>query len=130
MSRISSDNRSKNWRNQLFCCETILVNLIFCTRVIHRNFFVRRNEKYGGTKDDHLILKKRSDNRLCDQLKNEELNQLDDQTKQQSSPNSDYRERFQIDIKTGRSRFSSSSFFVLRISSRSHGISGFGWCWN
>lgn len=68
------------------------------------------------------MLNKQPDNRICDELKGEIPRNSVDQTKQeQPSPfNSDSRERFQIEIKTGRSsliiliRFLMDQFQVIR----------------
>jgi hypothetical protein len=67
------------------------------------NLLINRNEKYGGLKDDHLILNKQPNNQLCDQLQKEEMIESYDQTRQRSRPNSELQERFQVEIKTGRS---------------------------
>ncbi len=63
--------------------------------------FVYRNEKYGGSTNDHLILDKQKDNRLCDELKKEEIINLPNQTRQESLPNRESQGRFQVEIKTG-----------------------------
>ena len=55
--------------------------------------FYYRNEKYGGTKNDHLIFNKQKDSRLCHELNKE--NTLN------SSPSSESQGRFQVEIKTG-----------------------------
>ncbi|CAF1098753.1 unnamed protein product, partial [Adineta ricciae] len=54
------------------------------------------NEKYGGVKNDHLIFNKQKDNRLCNQLKDDEKYQ----------PNETRKEgRFQVEVKTGHTGF-------------------------
>ncbi len=63
--------------------------------------FCCRNEKYGGVKNDHLIFNKQKDNRLCDELKNEETRNSYDKTKQGFLPRTESQGRFQIEIKTG-----------------------------
>ena len=63
--------------------------------------FCCRNEKYGGVKNDHLIFNKQKDNRLCDELKNEDKIDSPDRTKQGYSPNVESQGRFEVEIKTG-----------------------------
>lgn len=66
------------------------------------DLFVDRNEKYGGSKNDHIIFNKQVDNQLCNEIKKEEMN---NQTKQGFIPNKESQGRFQVEIKTGHTGF-------------------------
>ena len=91
-----------------------------------------RNEKYGGSKNDHLIFNKQRDNRLCHELKKEDTtnspDRNDDQTRQGSLSSSESSGRFQVEIKTGKQIFISFPYSIRLL--RSYGIFGIGWWWN
>jgi hypothetical protein len=74
-------------------CKYFIQYLIF-----HWWSFCYRNEKYGGTKNDHLIFNKQKDNRLCDELKKEETYEA----RKTFSPSSESQGRYQVEIKTGK----------------------------
>ncbi|CAF3808973.1 unnamed protein product [Rotaria sordida] len=72
-------------------------------------FVIEQNEKYGGLKNDHLILDKQKDNRLCQELKKDDtINLYDknyDQAKQNFLSSVESQGRFQVEIKTGHTGF-------------------------
>jgi hypothetical protein len=70
---------------------------------------LNRNEKYGGLKDNHLILDKQKDNQLCDELKKEEMIK----SRQGFIPNAESQGRFQVDVKTGRLKFFLSILLLI-----------------
>ncbi len=75
----------------------------FFLLIIDDLFATNRNEKYGGLKNDHLILNKQNDNKLCNESKKEEII---NQTRQQFVPNTDSSQgRFQVEVKTGHTGF-------------------------
>ncbi|CAF1350708.1 unnamed protein product, partial [Adineta steineri] len=61
------------------------------------------NEKYGGVKNDHLIFSKQKDNRLCNELKNDD------------TLNSSEKERFQVEIKTGLNEIGTDTAVFIQI---------------
>ncbi|CAF3508369.1 unnamed protein product [Rotaria sp. Silwood1] len=67
------------------------------------------NERYVELKDNHIIVDKQKDNRICDELKkNNMINLYDknyDQTKQNLLPSVESQGRFQVEIKTGHTGF-------------------------
>jgi len=65
--------------------------------------FADRNEKYGGSKTDHLIFNKQKNNQLCNEIKKEEM--INNQIRQGSISNKESQGRFQLEIKTGHTGF-------------------------
>jgi len=77
--------------------------------MIYFDLLANRNEKYGGLKDNHLILNKQKDNQLCDDLQKEEMIK----SRQGFISNAKSQGRFQVDVKTGRLRFLLSILLLI-----------------
>ncbi|CAF4049780.1 unnamed protein product [Rotaria sp. Silwood2] len=97
-----SKDISKGWYPEYIQITDQKTNEVSC-------FVIEQNEKYGGVKDDHLILDKQKDNRVCQELKKDDtINSYDknyDETKQSFLSNVESQGRFQVEIKTGHSGF-------------------------